>query len=159
FTARYAQGTLASNDAQLVVARAFADAQRMVGCNNPGPTSDSRNDYTLINDTQPHFWVEYQAVAAGPWIALAPAFAGAASGQTFTTKSGNFDDVPEALQHKVRIRVNAETYSQAGAVYGFGLGTATVLDQTFDTVDLVDKPVTVGHFVSRQAPPGLAISS
>jgi large repetitive protein len=159
FTARYAQGALAYADAQTLVARAFANPQRMVGCNNPGARFDGANDFTLDSDMLPHFWIEYQAVAAGPWIALDSAFAGATSGQTFTAKTCNFDDVPENLQNKMRIRVTAETFSQAGAVYGFGLSTTTMLDQTFDTVDLVDKPVTVGHFVSRSAPPSLAIGA
>ena len=159
FTARYAQGTLAFADAQKIVARAFDDPQRMVGCNNPGALADPRNDFGLISEAQAHFWIEYQAVANGPWIALDPAFANANSGDTFTASSGNFDDVPANLQHRMRVRVIAETYSTAGAVYGFGLSTSTMLDQSFDTVDLVDKPVTVGHFVSRQRPPGLAISA
>ena len=159
FTARYAQGTLAYADAQKIIARAFDDAQRIVGCNNTGAISDSRNDGTLINEALAHFWVEYQTTASSSWTALDPAFADAVAGQTFTAETGNFSDVPENQQHKVRVRVTTETYSQAGAVYGFGLSTSTMLDQTFDSVDLVDKPITVGHFVSRQAPQGLTFSA
>lgn len=159
FTARYAQGALAYADAQRIVARAFPDAQRFVGCNNPGARADGRNDYNLITPAQAHTWVEYQAVAAGPWIALDPAFADATAGQVFTGATTTFDAVPAAQQHRVRVRVVAETWSQAGALYGFGLGTATVLDVTYPAADLVDRPLTLGHFVAHNAPPALAIGS
>ena len=158
-SARYAQGTLAYVDAQKIIARAFDDPQRIVGCNNTGGISDARNDSTLINEALAHFWVEYQPVASNSWTALDPAFGNAAIGQAFAAATGNFTDVPEAQQHKVRVRVTTETYSQAGALYGFGLANSTVLDQTFDSVDLVDKPITVGHFVSRQAPQGLTFGA
>ena len=159
FTARYAQGTLAYPDAQRVVARGFANPQRFVGCYNTGAISNPAVDFTLDSDTQTHLWVQYQAVAAGAWIDLDPAFAEAVSGQTFTTATATFNDIPETLQHKIRVRINVESYSQASALYGFGLGTTTQLDQTFDSVDLVDKPLTVGHFVSRAAPAGPSFSA
>ncbi|MDC8012749.1 transglutaminase domain-containing protein [Tahibacter soli] len=159
FTARYAQGELAYADAQRVVARVFPDARRFVGCNNPGARADGRNDYNLIAPAQAHTWVQYQAVASGPWIALDTAFADAAPGQFFASATVTFDAVPAAQQHRVRVRVVAETWSQAGAIYGFGLGSSTVLDVTYPAADLVDRPLTLGHFVAHNAPPALAIGS
>ncbi len=159
FTARYAQGELAYADAQIVTARTFPDPQRLVGCNNPGPLANGRNDYNLITPVQTHSWVQYQAIAAGPWIDLDPAFPAAAAGQAFTGATATFAEVPANQQHRVRLRVVAETFSQAGALYGFGLGTSTVLDVTYSAADLVDRPLTLGHFVAHDAPPALAISA
>jgi uncharacterized repeat protein (TIGR01451 family) len=159
YTARYAQGTLTYADAQRVVARAFPDAQRMVGCNNPGARAVGSTDYYLVTPIQLHTWLQYQAVAAGPWIDLDTSFAGSTAGQAFTTTTATFDEVPDNQQHHVRVRVMAETFSQAGAVYGFGLGTTTVLDATYAASDLVDKPLTLGHFVAHNAPPALAVGS
>lgn len=159
FSARYAQGMLSYDDAQRIIARAFSDPQRAVGCNNPSPIANGRNDFGMIEDARAHTWVEYQAVAAGAWVALDPAFATAAIGQTFTTPTATFDTLPANQQHRVRVRVIAESWSAASAVYGFGLGTTTVLDQSFDTVDLVDRPLTIGHFVSRVSVPSPAFSA
>ncbi|WP_257387247.1 transglutaminase-like domain-containing protein, partial [Tahibacter caeni] len=159
FTARYAQGTLAYADAQTVVARAFYDPLRLIGCNNPGPWGNGRDDFNLVAPAQAHSWVQYQAVAAGPWIDLDPAFPAATAGQTFATAATTFAEVPDDQQHRVRLRVVAETFSQAGAIYGFGLGTQTVLDVSYASADLVDRPLTLGHFVAHDAPPALAIGA
>jgi hypothetical protein len=159
YTARYARGTLAYDDAARLVTRTFSDPRRLVGCNNPGPQAYHLSDFNLVAPMQAHTWVQYQSTAGGPWIDLDPAFAAATAGQTFTATTTTFDAVPPAEQHRVRVRVIAETFSQAGAMYGFGLGTATVLDATYASADLVGRPLTLGHFVAHAAPPALAIGS
>src|SRR5205085_1134855 len=90
-----------------------------------------------------------------------PAFAGAQLGQTFTAATNAFAEVPDALRHKVEVKLNAEIYSQLSAAFGFGggLNTSTVLDQTFNTVDLVGRPLTVGNFVNTTGIPGLIFSA
>jgi hypothetical protein len=159
FTARYANGTLGDADTRRLVARSFPGIRRALGCTNDGPRSDPPNDATLYNEAQNHYWVEYKATPAAPFAALDPSFPESVAGTRFATPTQQFDTVPEALKHKVRFRVNAETFSQAGAVYGFGLGTNTVLDQTYAAADLVDRAVSFGHLVTSSTPPGLAITA
>lgn len=157
YTARYVQGTLSDADARKVVARMFPDARRFLGCFNDGGIYDVLNDGSLMQYARAHTWVEYKPSAAAPFTALDTIFPGTAAGTTFAAPATTFDAIPDAQRHTVRFRVVAETYSQAGAMYGFGLGTATVLDRSFATADLVDKPVTFSHFVAQQTLPGLAI--
>ena len=74
---------------------------------------------------------------------------GGALGTAFTSTTSTFSEVADALRHKVRVSVDAERYSVASAVFaGNGLGTATVIDHTFYSVDLVGRPITVGHIVT-----------
>lgn len=106
-----------------------------------------------------HYWVEYKATPAAPFTALDPSFPESVAGQTFAAATTQFDAVPEALKHKVRFRIDAETFSQASGIYGFGPARTTVLDVTFAAAELVDQPVTVGHFVTSSATPGLTITA
>ncbi|MBK8741297.1 MAG: putative Ig domain-containing protein [Betaproteobacteria bacterium] len=159
FSARYAQGTLAANDTRTLVARSLANPLRVLGCFNPLPIRDVIGDFTLDTEAQTHYWVEYAPTGAGPFTAMDPSFEGAALGQTFAAVVQTFTSIPAPLRHKVRLRVDAETFTQAAAAFGLGLGSTTVLDQTFETAELVDHPLTVGHFVNSFAPPALALGA
>ena len=53
----------------------------------------------------------------------------------------------------------AETYNAAGALFGQGVGSATVLEQTFETTELYGKPISIGHFVSTRSLNGLTASA
>lgn len=159
YTARYAQATLATSDAQQIVARAFPGVQRALGCHNPGALSNPGNDFQLIGYASKHTWIEYKPSGAAPFTAFDPTLANAAIGAAPASPSATFDDIPGSQKQRVRFRLVAETYSQAGAVFGFPLGSATVLDRSFDAEELIDKPVSIGHLVTRSTPPGLAISA
>jgi hypothetical protein len=154
--ARYVQGTLGSTDAAAMVARMFTDPSRILGCENAAPQFNPAN---LIPDAQSHTWVEYRVGSSGPYTALDTAFAGAAVNQTFATASQTFTTIPANQRHTARLRLEVETFTQAAAAFGLGLGSTTVLDQTFDSADLVDKPITVSHFVNVFSPPALAIGA
>ena len=54
------------------------------------------------------------------------------------------------LEATTEVSLTAEIYSQAGAAFGLGdgLSNTVVLDQTFNDVDLVGRPLTIGNFVS-----------
>ena len=158
FTARYAQGALSDDDISREYQRMLPAAQRMLGCYNPLPIPPGI-DATTYTEARSHTWVEYKPTPASPYTPLDPTFADALPGQAFAAVIQTFDSVPAAQVHRLRFRVDAETYSQAGALYGFGLGSSTVLDVTIDAADLDDRPVTVGHFVSQQQPPALVISA
>ncbi len=159
YAARYAQGTLASNDVHNLIGRALLNPLRALGCYNPFPIADVINDFQLNTEAQTHYWIEYAPTSAGPFTAMDPSFAGAALGQTFATAAQNFSSIPAALRHKVRIHLDVETFTQAAASFGLGLGSTTVLDQTLEIADIVDKPLTLGHFVNAFSPPALAIGA
>ncbi len=154
--ARYVQGTLASTDATTLLDRMFGSPRRILGCDNPAPGYGYNDVFTEVSQ---HYWVEYRIGSSGAFTALDSAFPGASAGQTFAASSQNFTSIAANLRHQTRIRVETETYSQASAMFGFGLGTATVLDRSFDSADLVDKAVSVSHFVNAFSPPALAIGA
>ena len=83
---------------------------------------------------------------------------GATIGQTFTTSTGTFTEVPDALRQKTTIQLNAEIMGTLSALAGPQANTTTVLDQTFNDVDLVGRPLTIGNFVNSTTLPGLFFS-
>ena len=147
FSARYAQGTLSTPQADELFARMFADPARILGCSNDPPRFSGNASADLAEGLRSHTWVEYRSGSSGPYTSLDTAFASASPGQTFTVVTQNFDAIPASQRHTVRIRLEVETFTQAAAAFGLALGTQMVLDQSFDSADLVDKPVTLSHFV------------
>jgi hypothetical protein len=141
--ARYAQGTLAKDKAQELIASMFLPAPyRVVGfVPDDAEKSDPVNDPALIAEASQHFWVEL----GGGFVAADPAFRSAELGQTFTAASGQFAEVPDNLRHKVAVRLQAET---GGNVLSAGLDKKVVLDYTFSSAELVGKPLSLGHFVN-----------
>ncbi len=154
--AHYVQGLLGNTEVTALIGRAFSDPSRILGCDNPAPGFNPAN---LVPEAQNHTWVEYRVGTSGAYTALDTAFAGAAVNQTFTTASQTFNSIPANQRHSTRIRLDVESFTQAAAAFGLGMGTATVLDRSFDSADLVDKPITVSHFVNTFSPPGLALSA
>ena len=78
---------------------------------------------------------------------------GATIGQTFTTATGTFTQVAHDLEQTTEVQLVAEIYSQADSLFGLspGFQDTTVLDQTFDDVELVGRPLTIGNFVTPAA--------
>jgi hypothetical protein len=73
-------------------------------------------------------------------------------GQAVTASSGSFSEVPDSLREKTEIQLTAETFSEFNLfVSNIGLSTQTVLDQTFNDVDLVGHPLSIGNLVGTQA--------
>jgi transglutaminase-like putative cysteine protease len=150
--AQYVQGTLSYSQAQTLILSMFPASYQTVGYIPSGTqTADPANDPQLQSETQNHYWFQFDA---GSGMTDAdPLMAGAKIGQTFTTSTGTFAQVADALREKTEIQLNAEIYSQASAAFGLGdgLSTTTVLDQTFNDVDLVGRPLTIGNFVSTSS--------
>src|SRR5262249_25770112 len=112
------------------------------------PAADPANDPKLLAETREHYWLQFDA---GEGFRDADTtFAGAQVGQTFTAAQGTFAEVPDALRHKTTVRLNAEIFTQLAAAFGVGdgLSTTTVLNHTFNTVDLVGRPLTIGQFLN-----------
>ena len=154
--ARYAQGTLASPDADTLVARMLGDPSRILGCFNPAPLN---NYVAQSTEAANHYWVEYRVGFSGAFTALDTAFATATSGQTFAVTSQTFASIPSNLRHTTRVKMEVETFTQAAAAFGLAIGSNIVLDQTFESADLVDRPVTVSHFVNAFSPPALTLTA
>ncbi|MGE3818073.1 MAG: Ig-like domain repeat protein [Isosphaeraceae bacterium] len=144
--ARYARGTLSDAQARQLILSMFPEAYRTVGFISPGvAVADPANDPNLLAETRDHFWLQFDA--GGGFQNADAAFAGATVGQTLAPLASTFAEVPDALREKTTVRVNAELTS-ASLLGGTFQRVTTVLDQTYDNVDLVGRPLTIGHFFS-----------
>ncbi|HWB10387.1 MAG TPA: DUF4214 domain-containing protein [Pirellulales bacterium] len=159
--AQYEEGTLSPSQSQQLILSMFPASYQNVGYLSPGtPTSDPTHDPQLLLETEDHFWFQYDA---GSGMTNAdPEFAGQPLGQAATASTNSFTKVPDNLRQKTEVRLTAEIYSQADAAFAKGTSPFTdtvVLDQTFNDVDLVGKPLSIGNFVNASEPPGLSVSS
>jgi uncharacterized membrane protein/sugar lactone lactonase YvrE len=156
--AQYAQGTLSQGQAQQLIVSMFPSSFQTVGAvPASAKTADPANDPALLSETESHYWFQFDS---GSGITDAdPIMAGATIGQSFTTATGTFTEVPDTLRAKTEVSLTAEIYSQAAAVFGLNPSQDTVvLDHTFNDVDLVGRPITIGNFVS-QSGAGFILSS
>ena len=156
--AQYVQGTLPSYVAQTLILSMFPASYQTVGYIPVGTqTADPKDDPQLLAETESHYWFQYNAgqgfVDADPLLSSMP-------GTMFTMASGTFAEVPDSLREKTEISLDAEMYNQAATAFGGpALQTTTVLDQTFNDVDLVGRPITYGNFVNSSGSGGLAFST
>ncbi|MHB8969759.1 MAG: dockerin type I domain-containing protein [Pirellulaceae bacterium] len=159
--ARYAHGTLSDANAQALILTMFPEPTQIVGYLLPGTeVGDPAHDPTLLAETRDHYWLQID-VGAGFQDADSSGLPGGAIGTSFTATSDTFNEVADVLRHKVHLTLEAETYSQAVAAFNgsTGLTTATVLDKTWNAVELVGKPVSVSQFVDELNQGGAAFSS
>ena len=149
--ARYAEGTLPDNLAQQLILSMFPNSFQTVGYIPAGTqVSDPAHDLTLLAETRDHYWIEYDT--GNGFQDADPEFAGAPIDQPVTMVQNTFAEVPDNLRHKVEVKLNAELSGN----YVFGvMETKTVLDETFNTVELVGRPLSIGHFVNTTALSGL----
>ena len=152
--ARYVHGTLSDDLSQDLILSMFPLTFRLAGYIPEGSElSDPANDPQLLEETREHYWVEFDDESG--FSAADPTFDVAEIGQSFTTAEGDFDEVPDELRHKVTVRLKAEI---TGALTGLGGGGADIkvpLNETFNTVELVGKPLSIGHFVNSYSPPAM----
>jgi len=150
--AQYEVGTLTTAQAQQLILSMFPASYQTVGYIPTGTqTSDPANDPQLLSETKDHFWFQFDA---GNGMKDAdPEFAGQATGQAATASTNSFTDVPQSLRQTTEVSLTAETYNQAVGAFAPGVSPFTetvVLDQTFNDVDLVGVPVSLGNFISAQ---------
>ncbi len=155
-SARYVQGQLDNPTLAKEIGSSYPTPARAMGCVPRAVAGyDPRSDGFLYRDTYTHFWVEY-----GPGNTPMDAnFPNAAIGTTFAAAVTRFTVIPPELRQQVTLRLKAELYGVAGSLFNLGPDTTTVLTQTFDTADLVGKPITVGNFVHASAAGALDISA
>jgi hypothetical protein len=153
--AQYAEGTLTDTQAKGLILSMFSQPSTIVGCTDPSLTlSDPANDPKLLAETRDHFWVEYLDSGSTTFTAADPELASqtGSPARAPVTATSHFSEVADNLRHKVEVQLNAEITSTASSLFGGGLGTPTpVLDHTFNTVDLVGKPLAIGNFVNRSS--------
>ncbi len=161
--AQYVSGTLSASQADALILSMFPASYQTVGYIPAGTTvatassieqSVQDDGLTLEQETESHYWFEFNTGSG--WVNADPLMAEVASegqiGQTFTAPTGTFTDVPADLRQTAEVSLTAEIYSQGAAAFGSNPYTETVvLDHTFNDVNLVGRPVTIGNFVSSQA--------
>jgi uncharacterized membrane protein len=156
--AQYVQGTLSYAQAQTLILSMFPASYQTVGYIPAGTqVSDPANDQTvqadgetLQEETESHYWFEFNT--GNGWENADPLMAGAQIGQTFTAATGSFTEVAQSLRQTTEVSLTAEIYSQAAAAFGLNpLQPTVVLDQTFNDVDLVGRPLTIGNLVSTSS--------
>lgn len=156
----YAQGTIDDTLAGSLIASMFTDPTHAEGFIPAGTAvSDPVHDAALLAETRDHFWIRYDTGAGMTDLdALIP---GTTPGQTFATALGTFAEVPDAMRHKVTIRIDREMVNTA--VSGlFGMDPRqvdTALQVTFSAAHLVGRPLSFGNFVNSSTLSALAFTS
>jgi uncharacterized membrane protein len=145
--AQYAGGSLSDELSRQLILSMFPQPQSILGYVDTGiQKSDPANDPQLITETRDHFWIEYNA--GNGFRDADPEITKATLGQKFAATLATFTDVPDILRHKVELTLSVELTSSASQLFGLGRQQKTVLDQSFDTVDVVGKPLAVGNLVN-----------
>ena len=154
--AHYVHGTLADADAQTLIQSMFPAPLRAVGCLEPGTLlADPVGDSALLAETKEHYWVQF---GAGNTNADS-SFPGATLGQTFASLQDTFSEVADNLRHKVVVRLQAELAGSFTSQLGLPPDVQTPLHQTLNAVELVGKPLSVGHFVNSSVVGAVVFSS
>jgi uncharacterized membrane protein len=147
--AQYVAGTLSQSQAQQLILSMFPASYQTVGYIPAGTqTSDPANDPQLLSETESHYW--FQLDFGSGFLDADPLMRGATIGQTFATSTRPFTEVPDDLREKTEVQLAAEFYGQASALITLsnGLSQTIVLDHTFNDVELVGRPITIGNFVN-----------
>ena len=131
----------------------FPESFQVVGSIPAGATlSDPADDPQLLAETRQHFWFQYDT--GGGFVDADTAFADALPGQTFTTGTSTSAEIVDSLRHKVTVQLVAESFAQASALFaGNGLSDTTVLERTFNAVELVGRPLSIGFLVTDASLP------
>ena len=158
--AQYEEGTLSQSQTQQLILSMFPTSYQAVGYVSAGSSVlDPADDSQLQTETQDHFWFQFNA-GAGMQNAD-PLMAGAAVGRSFTTATNFFATIPAAMRETTEIQLTVEIYSQASANIALsnGLSDTVVLDQTFNDVDLVGHPASLGFVTSTNTIPSFFTST
>jgi len=161
--AQYVSGTLSASQADALILSMFPASSQTVGYIPAGTavaTASSieqtveSDGLTLEQETESHYWFQFDTgsgmVDADPLMAAVTS--GGGIGQAFTTPTGTFTEVPAALRETTEVSLTAEIYSQAAEAFGLNPFTDTVvLDQIFNDVNLVGRPLSIGNFVSSSS--------
>jgi uncharacterized membrane protein len=146
--AQYAHGTLSDPLAQQLITSMFPEPLRVTGFLDPSePTSNPASDPNLLAEATDHYWIQFDT--GGGMQNADPLMPTASLGQSFTTADNTFAEVSDSLRDQVTLQLQRELTTPAEGLFlgGSAQDVATVLRTTFNTVDLVGKPITVGFLV------------
>ncbi len=158
---RYRHGTLNEGNAQKLILSMFPTPTSVIGHVPQGTEiSNPQSDPHLLAETADHWWVEAYLPGLG-WRDLDPSFQDANVGQSFvaggsvaTDGTDRIAEIPDTLRHKVTITLRVEEYHPLN-VGNSGLANTYPLAHTFNAVELVGNPVTLGHLVNTESASGL----
>jgi uncharacterized membrane protein len=159
--AKYASGVLSGNLSGQLIHSMFPEYRETVGyLDGAANVSNPASDPVLLAIAQKYYWI--QADFGNGFVDVdTSGLALGGIGESLTTASSMFAEVPDALRHKVRLNLEAETYSNMIASFGgvTGLQKETVLEKTWNTAELVGRPISIGHFVNDVNLGGVVFSS
>lgn len=149
--AAYRHGTLSDSLAQELILSMFPTPNSVIG-SMPQETeiSNPTQDPQLLAEAKDHWWVEAYLPNIG-WTHLDPSFPNAQIGQSFVSfpNPGRLAEVPPELRHKVTLSLKIEEYHPLNySSETSGLTYSYPLTHTFNTVELVGEPVSLGHIVN-----------
>ena len=153
--ARYVHGTLPDVTSQQLILTMFPNPTRIVGCPpDDVERADPANDPQLLAETREHYWVELNI--GGGFTPADPTVPNSQLGDTFAVSEGTFSEVTDALRHKVAVRLNVEFNN---SLTGGLQDPKTVLNEAFNTVELVGHHLSVGHFVKTKIAGGAVFTT
>ena len=163
--ARYRHGKLDTERTEELILSMFPEPTRVIGHIPEGIiVSNPISDTQLLAESEDHWWVEAYLPSQGGWTDLDPSFPNAAIGERFVTDANIANDgsdkiaeVPDNVRHKVTLKLKVEEYNplNTGGTLIPQLEHSYPLTHTFNTVELVGNPVTLGHLVNSRVQPGM----
>ncbi|MFO7538925.1 MAG: PKD domain-containing protein [Chloroflexota bacterium] len=156
--ARYRSGELANPDIETLILSMFPQPPGVIGylpADSPFPLADPLQNEALWPEIRDHFWVEAYLPGLG-WTDLDPAFAAAEIGDRYVNEPDPvaLAELPADLRHSVNLRLKVEKYHPLS-----GLTHSYPLDYAFSAVELVGRPVSLGHMVQSQNQGGLIFAN
>jgi hypothetical protein len=111
------------------------DALKGAGYPRASPTAVTLE--ALVRETQDHYWIQWSR--NGTWTDLDPSFGAAKPGQAYAQAQETFDTLPDALFHRIEVRIRVEEYD-AGAP-----SIREVLRSAFRAADLSGRDFVLAH--------------
>lgn len=116
----------------------------------PSPQSAPSLD-SLVQEAQEHYWVQWWK--NNTWVDLDPSFADATPGRKYTPVAGSFDALPDALFHRVVVRIRLEEYT------GDQPSSREILTYTTKAAELSGVDIVLSHQPENWQGPATSLAS
>jgi transglutaminase superfamily protein len=146
--ARFARGSLSKADAQTLLQTMFSPALDfgLSGVEPSGEVADPLDDPNLLAETTDHLWV--QAFSSNGWLDLDPAFPDAQMGDRHAEPQATLNRLPDALYHRLHIRVRLERITAQGLEISYPLAHEARV------ADLVGQKIVFRHVLEQMGSQG-----